>query len=66
MKCSRCGNIMPNDAKYCDRCGEPLRKRSSRYEYDYDDDYDDDYEYELRRNIAHKESSKVENLEVRY
>lgn len=58
MKCSRCGNIMPNDAKYCDRCGEPLRKRSSRYEYDYDDDYDDDYEYELRRNIAHKESSK--------
>lgn len=51
MRCSRCGNNMPNDAKYCDRCGEPLRKRkNSRYEYDYDDDYDDDeYEYETHR-----------------
>lgn len=57
MKCSRCGNIMPNDAKYCDRCGEPLRKKRSRYEYDYDD-YDDDYEYELQRSSAHRENSK--------
>lgn len=29
MRCSRCGNNMPNDAKYCDRCGEPLRKRKN-------------------------------------
>lgn len=57
MKCSRCGNIMPNDAKYCDRCGEPLRKKRSRYEYDYDD-YDDDYEYELQRSSVHRENSK--------
>lgn len=50
MRCSRCGNNMPNDAKYCDRCGEPLKKRRTRYEYDYDDDYDDDeYEYETHR-----------------
>ena len=54
MKCSRCGNSMPNDAKYCDRCGEPLRKKRSRYEYDYEDDY----EYELQRGSVHRESSK--------
>lgn len=49
MKCRNCGNVMPDDAKYCDRCGEKLRRKgNSRYEYDYDD-YDDDYEYEMRR-----------------
>ena len=37
MICRNCGNRMPDDSKFCDKCGEPLRRPEKRY--DYEDDY---------------------------
>ena len=50
MICRNCGNRMPDDSNFCDKCGEPLRRPSQRY------DYEDDYEYRnnYTRNDRHR------------
>ena len=42
IKCPNCGNTLPDDSAFCNRCGSRIEMKENNYRRDYEDWSDDD------------------------